>query len=122
MSQLHALQIKALTAKTLRRMGAKQYTLLRVPKDLNGQPAGEAEEIGQIFGLSYMDAGIRNRVHIALPGVVSSGDAPTLACVLLSGNLPEPGDLITRCGKQTTALSAAVSGPLIIITTKELIP
>lgn len=115
--------IKAQIAKLLRQLGGKEYTLIRTPTDPNGQPTGQPQEVGKVFGLSYIDPGIRNRVHIALPGMITStGDVPTLTAVHLCGAFPQEGDLIRRCDQETKAMSVVKSMPLIIITTEELIP
>ena len=113
--------IKAQMARALRLMGAKAYQVIRTPRDPNGQPSGEPQEAGKIYGLCYKDADTRNRVHIAIPGMVVSGNEPTLTAVLLCGSAPEKGDTIHRCGKESEAVNVIVAAPLVTITLQELI-
>lgn len=113
--------IKAQVAKALRQMGAKTYQVLRIPKDLNGQPTGEAQEVGKIYGLCFQDASTQNRIHIDLPGVITRGSDPSLVAVMLCGSPPQKGDLITKCGNQTSAVNVIISPPVLTITLEELI-
>lgn len=107
---------------TLRYLGGKSYEVLRTPKDPNGQPTGQAAVIGQMYGMIYIDPGIRQRVHIALPGIISGGnDIPTLAGLLQCGDAPQSGDTLRRGSKTTKILSAVTSGPLFTLTCEELI-
>lgn len=114
--------IRAQLARILHHLGARQYELIRAPKDANGQPVGPPVVAGTVFGLSYIDPSYRDRIHIALPGTIAgASNMPTLTCIGLCGEAPQAGDSI-RCGNQETkALSVIPSGPLYTITTEKVI-
>lgn len=122
MTNLNHPLLLAQIARTFRQLGAKQYELVRAPKDANGQPTGPPAVVGTVFGLSYIDPNYRDRIHIDLPGIMAGGaNVPTLTCIKLCGEGPLQGDVI-RCGdRETAALSVIASGPIFTITTEAVI-
>lgn len=123
MSNLQERLVRGQIGIALRHMGAQNYEVLRTPRDPNGQPTGEpAEVIGQMYGMMYMDPALRQRIHIALPGVIASNnDAPSMVALKLCGETPQTGDVLRRNGKTTKVLSVILSGPVYTITAEEVI-
>lgn len=122
MTDVQARMIKGQIALTFRRLGGKTYDILRTPTDLNGQPTGEGAIVGQLFGLCYRDVANRPNIHIALPGILAdTNDIPTITALLLCGEAPQKGDILSINGKTTRMLSVNTSGPLHIATLEEVI-
>lgn len=114
--------LRAQIAQAFRRMGGKVFDIIRTPCDPNGQPTGEPEKVGEVYGVSYIDTAYRDSIHIDLPGVVSSGNnLPTVTAIPICKEAPREKDTLRCCGKQTKVLSVAPSGPVYTMTTEELI-
>lgn len=114
--------LRAQIAQAFKRMGGKVIDIIRTPVDPNGQPTGEPEKAGELYGVSYIDDRYRAGLHIDLPGIVSAGNnRPTVTAIALCGVAPKEGDVLRCCGKETKVQSAAPSGPLYTLITQELI-
>lgn len=107
----------------LERLGAKHYDIIRTPADPNGQPTGDPQNVGRLYGLCYRDTAYQQRIHIDLPGVIAAGGgSPTLTGILLCGEAPRAGDLLQLGSRTTRVISADPAGPLYALAVEEVIP
>lgn len=114
--------IRANIIAALRMMGGHDYDIIRRPRDPNGQPSGEPETVGRLFGCAYVRASDGYNLHIDLPGVITTdNNSPAMAAVLLCGEAPQEGDTIA-CGKKSTeAVRVYPSGPIWSLALRELV-
>lgn len=114
--------LRAAIAQAIRRLGGKTMDIVRVPTDPNGQPMGEAESVGRLYGAAYMDVYRGGSLKIDIPGIVTVGsNRPVVVGLLLCGEAPKPGDKLRFGDRETDVLSVAPSPGLYSMTVKELI-
>lgn len=122
MTDIQQKLIRSQISMTLKRLGAVVYDIIRTPADANGQPTGDPEQVGQMFGLCYRDTTYQTRVHIDIPGMVTTGGgSPTLTGLVLCGEAPRSGDTMQRGDKATRVISADMAGPLYTLAVEEVI-
>lgn len=79
----------------LKRMEAKRYTLLRIPRDANGMPAGIGEPVGVFFGLRYIREDNFRSLLIAMPGItLDHAQNERVFGVMLDGGTPKIEDTL----------------------------
>lgn len=98
-------QFRRILRQRLQDFSGAEHLIKRRRLDGNGQPTGEPETIGALFGVAYRKNQTSAGLVIDLPGIVATSDNTRhFAAVASDTVIPQEGDLIEIDGQDVVIM------------------